>query len=326
MSTLMKAVICTEYGPPEVLELRDVAKPVPKDDEVLVKIHAATATAAGLLGRKGEPLFSRLFIGLTKPRKKIHGIELAGEIVDIGKDVTSFEGGEQVFGHAGLGLGAYAEYICLPQDAALLPKPSNMTYEEAAAIIEGGLTALHFFRAKGKLEPGQKVLINGASGSVGTASVQLAKHFGTDVTGVCSTTNVELVKSLGADKVIDYTKEDFTQNARAYDVIFDTVGKSSFSRCRGALKQNGVFLDSGNVATIFPMLWTSLFSRKKAVLKTTYTRSAAALAKDLTKLKELVEAGKIKAVIDRCYPLEETAEAHRYVETGRKRGNVVITL
>ena len=320
----MKAVVCTRYGPPEVLQLQKVAKPKPKDNEVLIRVHASVATTAGLQGRKGEPYFARLFTGFTKPKKNILGMELAGEIVAVGKNVTSFKAREQVFGHAGLSFGAYAEYICLPEDAALLPKPKNMTYEEAVAVIEGGLTALHFFRGKGEIKTKQKVLIYGASGSVGTAAVQLAKHFGADVTGVCSSTNVELVESLGADKVIDYTKEDFTKTARAYDVIFDTVGKSSFAHSRASLTQNGVYLDSGNAATVLPMLWTSVFGRKKAVLKATYMRSAKAIKQDLAELKELVETGKIRAVIDRCYPLEQTAEAQRYVETERKKGNVVI--
>lgn len=326
MRDVMKAIRCTKYGPPEVLQLQEVAKPKPKNNEVLIRVHAAVATTAGLQGRKGEPLLARLFTGFTKPKKNILGMELAGEIVEVGQAVSLFKKGEQVFGHAGLAFGAYAEYICLPENAALLPKPKNITYEEAVAVIEGGLTALHFFREKGEIKPDQKVLVNGASGSVGTAAVQLAKHFGANITGVCSSTNVDLVKSLGADKVIDYSKEDFTKNAQAYDIIFDTVGKSSFARCRDMLTQNGVYLDSGNAATVLPMLWTSLFGRKKAVLKATYMRSAEAILKDLITLKELIETGKIRAVIDRCYPLEQTAKAHAYVETGRKKGNVVITV
>lgn len=321
----MNAVVCTRYGPPEVLQLQEVAKPEPEDNEVLIKVHASVATTAGLQGRKGEPYFARLFTGFSKPKKNILGMEFTGEIVAVGKDVTSFKKGEQVFGHAGLAFGAYAEYICLPDDAALLSKPQNMTYEESVAVMEGGLTALHFFRGKGEVKPGQKVLVNGASGSVGTAAVQLAKHFGAEVTGVCSAANVDLVTSLGADKVIDYTHEDFTRHAQAYDIIFDTVGKSSFVRSRNALTQNGVYLDSGNAATVLPTLWTSVVGRKKAVLKAAYMRSAKAIKQDLTELKELVEAGKIRAVIDRCYPLEQTAEAQRYVETGRKKGNVVIS-
>ena len=214
----------------------------------------------------------------------------------------------------------------MPEERALVIKPTNMTYEESVAVVEGGLTALNFLRNKADIQSGQKVLIYGASGSVGTASIQVAKYFGAEVTGVCSTANLKLVKSLGADMVIDYTKEDFTQNGQSYDIIFDTVGKRSFSRCKGSLKQKGVYLDAAGVATIFPMLWTSMFGSKKAILAATYLRPAREITKDLIFLKELIEAGKIQSVIDRRYPLEQTAEAHRYVETGRKKGNVVITV
>ena len=223
-------------------------------------------------------------------------------------------------------MGAYAEFKCMPQDGALLIKPNNMRYEEAAAIVEGGLTALNFLKNKANIQRGQKVLIYGASGSVGTASVQVAKQFGAEVTGVCSSANLELVKSLGADKVIDYTQEDFTKNGQTYDIIFDTVGKRSFSICKESLKPKGIYLDAGNMATVLPMLWTTLFGSKKAILTATYVRPAKEISKDLVLLKELIEAGKIQSVIDRCYPLEQTAEAHRYVETGRKKGNVVIML
>ena len=336
----MKAIVCTKYGAPEVLQLQEVAKPTPKDNEVLIKVHAATVTAAGLIGRKGEPFFTRLFSGLTKPKKNILGIELAGEIEAIGKDVKLFKEEDQVFGHTGMAFGANAEYKCLPEDAALVIKPSNMTYEESVAVIEGGLTALNFLRNKGNIQSGptsgmptgkagsgrQKVLIYGASGSVGTASIQVAKYFGAEVTGVCSTANLEMVKSLGADTVIDYTKEDFTKNGHTYDIIFDTVGKRSFPICKGSLKQKGVYLDAAGMATVFHMLWTSMFSSKKAILTATYVRSARVIKKDLIFLKELIEEGKIQSVIDRRYPLAKTAEAHRYVETGRKKGNVVITL
>ena len=322
----MKAIVCTKYGPPEVLQLQDVTKPVPKNNEVLIKVHAAMATTSGLSGRKGEPLFARLFTGLTKPKKDILGIELAGEIEAVGKEVKLFNVSDQIFGHAGLGFGAYAEFISLPEDAALVIKPANRTYEESVAVVEGALTALHFFRDKGKIENGQKVLIIGASGSVGTASVQVAKYFGAEVTGVCSTTNLELVKSLGADHVIDYTQEDFSKNGVTYDIIFDTLGKSSFSHSKGSLKQKDVYLDAGGAATIFPMLWTSMFGRKKAVIKATYLRPPKEILKDLVILNELIETEKIQSVIDKRYPLEQLAEAHRYVETGHKKGNVVITV
>ena len=324
--THMKAIVCTKYGAADVLQLQEVEKPVPKDNEVLIKVHAATATAAGLTGRKGKPFFVRFFMGLTKPKKDILGTELAGEIEAVGVDVKLFKEGDQVFGMTGIALGAHAEFKSMPQDGALVIKPTNMTYEESVAVVEGGLTALNFLGNKGNIGSGSKVLINGASGSVGTASIQVAKYYGAEVTGVCSSANLELVKSLGADKVIDYTKEDFTKNGETYDIIFDTVGVSSFSRCKGSLKQKGVYLDAGKLATIFPMLWTSMFGGKKAIMSATYVRPASELTKDLIFLKELIETGKIKPVIDRRYPLERTADAHRYVETGHKKGNVVITV
>ncbi len=321
----MKAIVCTKYGPPEVLQFQDVEKPVPKENEVLIKVHASTATTAGLSGRQGKPFVARLFTGLTKPKKNILGMELAGEIEAVGNDVKLFKEGDQVFGLCGVSFGANAEYKCLSEDAALIIKPTNMTYEESVAVVEGGLTALNFLRNKAHIQSGQQVLIYGASGSVGTASIQVAKYVGAEVTGVCSTTNLEMVKSLGADMVIDYTKEDFTKNGQTYDIIFDTVGKRSFPLCKESLKQKGVYLDAAGLGTIFFMLWTSMFGGKKAILTATYLRPAREITKDLIFLKELVEAGKMKPVIDRRYPLDQTAEAHRYVETGRKKGNVVIT-
>lgn len=322
----MKAVVCTQYGSPEVLQIQEVKKPVPRDNEILIKIHAAAVTTAGLIGRKGEPVFTRLFSGLTKPKKNILGMELAGEIEAIGKNVTSFKEGEPVFGLTGTALGSNAAYKCLSEDTAVIKKPTNMTYEESAAIIEGGLTALNFLRNKGNIRRGQKVLIYGSSGSVGTASIQITKHIGAEVTGVCSTVNVEMVKSLGADTVIDYTKEDFTKQGQTYDIIIDTVGKLSFPLCRDALKPEGTYLDAAGLSTIFHMLWTSLFSRRKAILATTYVRPATAIKKDLIDLKGLIEAEKIKPVIDKRYSLEQIAGAHRYVETGRKKGNVTISM
>ena len=322
----MKAIVCTKYGAPDVLQLQELEKPVPKDNEVLIKVYAATATASGLNGRKGEPIFARLLMGLTKPKKNILGAELAGEIEAIGREVKLFNEGDQVFGIDYRGQGAYAEYICRPEDGALVLKPTNMTYEESVAVIEGVLTALTFLRGKANIQSGQKVLIYGASGSVGTASIQVAKYFGTEVTGVSSTANLELVKSLGADMVIDYTNEDFTKNGRTYNIIFDTVGKTSFSQCKGLLTQKGVYLNAGDPATFIPMLWTSKFSNKKAIITASGLRPASEMTKDLIFLKELVEAGKIQSVIDRRYPLAQTAEAHEYVERGHKKGNVVITV
>ncbi|MFT5195107.1 MAG: NADPH:quinone reductase-like Zn-dependent oxidoreductase [Cellvibrionaceae bacterium] len=323
----MKAIVTTKYGTPDVLQLQNVPKPAPTSNEVLIKVHASTATTAGLTGRTGKPYFARLFSGISKPKNNILGIEFSGQIEAVGSQVSRFKIGDQVFGLTGAtSPGAYAEFKVLPADGPFVIKPANMSFEEAAAAVEGGLTALNFLRHKANLQSGQSVLINGASGAVGTGSIQIAKIFGAEITGVCSAANFEWVRSLGADHVIDYTKEDFTKNGRTYDIIFDTVGKRSFSQCKGSLKPNGYYLDPAGVATLLPMLWTSLFGSKKAILAATYLRSAPETTQDLLLLKELIEAGKFRAVIDRRYPLAQTAEAHRYVETGHKKGNVVITI
>jgi len=323
----MKAIVYTKYGPPEVLELKEVDKPIPKDKEVLIKIYATTVTATECTFRKGEPFFSRLFTGLIKPKITTLGEELSGEIEAVGKDVKLLKKGDQIFGTAGPGFGANAEYICLPEDGVLTAKPTNMDYEEAASSIDGFLTALPFLRDKGKIHNGQKVLINGASGSVGAAAVQVANYIGAEVTGVCSATNFELVKTLGATYVIDYTKDDFTKTGQTYDIIFDTVGKISFSHCKRALTQKGIFLEAGIGFGIIPqVLWTSMIGSKKARIAATGLRSPQDRTKDLILLKELLDAGKIKPVIDKRYPLEKIAEAHRYVDKGHKKGNVVITI
>jgi NADPH:quinone reductase-like Zn-dependent oxidoreductase len=320
----MKAIICTKYGQPDVLQLKEVKNPTPKDNEVLVKVFATTVTTYDCWARSstappGFWLPSRIASGFRKPKQPILGTELAGEIEAVGVDTTRLNVGDQVFGFSA-SLGAHAEYMCLPEEGVAV-KPANMTYEEAAAVVQGGLTALYFLR-KGNIQSGQKILIFGASGGIGTYAVQLAKYFEAEVTGVCSTPKSEMVKSLGADKVIDYTKEDFTKNAQTYDIIFDTVGKTSVSRSIRSLKENGFYIFATfGLPMLVQVLWLLRKSSKKAIFGVLEERP-----EDLIFLKELIEAGKIRSVIDRRYPLEQVAEAHRYVETGHKKGNVIITV
>jgi len=331
----MKAIVYTEYGSPDVLQLREFAKPTPGGNEILIKVHATPVNYGDLAARNFShisprdfnmpmPLWlpARMSFGFTKPKINILGSELAGEIEAIGRDVKKFRKGDQVFAYLGMKMGAYAEYLCIPEDGTVALKPANMTYEEASTIPYGGSMALSLLR-KVRIQSGQKVLINGASGGIGSLAVQLAKYFGAEVTGVCGRPRLQYVRSLGADKVIDYTREDFTRNGETYDLIFDILGRSSFSRCKNSLKQNGILLYvSFKMKPLFQMLWTSMIGSKKKVI----CALANEKAEDLVLLKELVEAGKIKSIIDKCYPLEQTAEAHRYVENGHKRGNVVITL
>src|SRR5665811_820576 len=312
----MRAVVCTGYGPPDVLELREVEKPVPRDDEVLVKVHATTAHRGDVRIRRfdvprGQRFMARLVLGFTRPKNPILGMELAGEVESVGKDVTLFKPGDEVFAFTGWGFGAYAEYVCLRErprksvtkEGMLATKPANMTFEEAAAgAATGGVTALRILK-KANIERGQKVLIYGASGSVGTYAVQLAKSCGADVTGVCSTANLEVVRSLGADRVIDYTEQDFTEGDEIYDVVFDAVGKLSPSRAKRPLRKTGVFLNVNK-----------------------HSGSGGGSPEDLVFLKGLIETGKVRTDIDRRYPLEQIVEAHRYVEQGHKKGHVVVSV
>ena len=322
----MKAIVCTQYGPPEVLQLMEVEKPVPKDNEVRIKINAVAVTTEDRLNRKGEPFILRLFTGLIRPKNPIQGAEFAGEIEAVGKDVRLFKKGDQVFGSTGTGFGCYAEYVCMPEEGFLAIKPASISYEEAAPVC-GALAAWNFLRDKANIQRGQRVLINGASGAVGTAAVQIARHFGAEVTGVCSTMNLELMKSLGADKVIDYTKEDFTKSGEAYDIILDLAGKSSFPRSKGSLAQKGVYISAPFGLAIIPqMLWTSKIGSKKAKFSATGLLPVQERLSFLKELIELIEAGKLITVIDKSYPLEQIAEAHMYVEKGHKKGNVVITM
>ncbi len=322
----MKAIVCTRYGPPEVLQLREVEKPIPKDNEVLIRIHAATVTIGDCeLRSLNLPLLWKLILrigfGIRAPRKKILGQELAGEIESVGNTVTMFKKGDQVFANTGLHLGAYAEYDCLPEKGLIATKPANMTYEEAAAVPVGGLHALQYLK-KANIQTGQKLLVIGAGGSIGTVAVQLAKYYGAEVTGVDSSGKLDMLRSIGADHAIDYTREDFTKNGEKYDVIFDTVGKSSYLGSMRSLKEKGIYL-LGNPG-LSQMIRAPLTSRRSS--KRVVGRMEPYRAEDLIFLKELIEDGKIRSIIDRRYPLEETVEAHRYVDTGQKTGNVVITV
>ena len=317
----MKAIVYTKYGPPEVLQFKKMAKPIPNDNEMLIKVKATAVNSGDIRLRKADPFAVRLFFGLTKPTINILGAVFSGEIESAGKGVTGFKIGNQVFGHTDMRFGAYAEYICVAENGSLALRPDNFTHAEAAVIPFGGVTALHFIK-KAAIKPGQKVLIVGASGAVGSAAVQLAKYFGAHVTGVCSTANIELVKSIGADKVIDYTKEDFMLNGEIYDVIFDTVNTISVSGSLKSLNKKGtLILSAAGMSETFQGIFISISSRRKVLFGMISHKAA-----DIIFLKELMQTGKLKPVIDRTYSLEQMAEAHTYVEMGHKKGNVAIEL
>jgi NADPH:quinone reductase-like Zn-dependent oxidoreductase len=315
----MRAVVYDSYGPPDVLRLEDVERPVPNEDEVLVRIHATTVNRTDCGWRSAKPFFSRYFIGLRRPKRKILGSELAGVVEAVGAAVTEFQAGDHVFGVNGFG--AHAEFVCMRESAPLAHKPAGMSFEDAAGVCDGVILALMGLRPAG-LRSGKTILVYGASGSIGTAAVQLAKYFEADVTAVCSTKNVEVVRSLGADEVVDYTQEDFTENGQTYDVIFDAVGKHSFRRCKGSLKRGGIYIATDHLQNVILALWTARIGDKRVLfpIPPRYTKQ------DVLFLKQLIEARKYRAVVDRCYPLEDVVDATRYVETEQKTGNVVLTV
>jgi NADPH2:quinone reductase len=317
----MKAILYERYGSPEVLQMREIPKPVPRKDEILIKIRATSVTTSEAMMRQGKPYFGRPVIGLTKPIRKILGLEFAGEVAALGADARKFNVGDRVFGFTGFRCGAYAQYTCLPQSDSVIPMPDNVSFEEAAALVDGPTTAL-FFLQKAKIKRGDRVLINGASGSIGTAAVQLAAYFGADVTAVCSGPNAGLAKSLGARETIDYRQEDFTLSDETYDIIFDTVGKASYSKCKPRLRKSGRYLVTVmGLESIGQTILTSLWGDKRAIFAMSVGKNA-----ELKFIKDLVEKGLHKPVIDKSYPLERIGEAHAYIDAGHKRGNVVISV
>lgn len=320
----MKAIVYRSYGPPEVLVLEDVAIPVPGPGEVLVRQHATTVTTADCMMRRGDTLMARALLGVLRPRRRfrIMGIELAGEVVEVGAGVTRFRPGDRVFGFAGFSAGCYAQYNRLPQDASILEMPAGLGFEEAASTVDGGTTALFFLHGLAKIRAHDRVLIVGASGSVGSAAVQIASRAGAEVTAVCSSQNAELARSLGATRCLDYAKEDFTRSGATYDVVFDTVGKSSFTRSKGCLAEGGRFLvTTGGLGSFLRTRWTAAFGRKKFVFGMSVEKR-----RELRMLKEMLEARSLVPVVDRRYTLDQVVEAHRYVEQGHKRGNVVMAI
>lgn len=323
----MKAIIVTRYGGPEVLQIKDEPTPSPKENEVLVRIHAAAVNNTDPAFRKGKPFISRFFTGLSKPKYSIPGDVLAGEIIDIGKNVKRFKIGDCVYGYSSDTLGAHAEYICLPDNSAIINIPENISYEEAAGIVDGAHTALVFLRDKGKISDKQNVLIYGASGSVGIAAVQIANSYGAEVTGVCSTVNIEMIKAIGAKRCIDYTKKDFTQENEKYDIIFDTVAKKSFSQCKNVLEENGVYLTTfPTQGVLIKGLFQSKEKGKRAFFVAAGIKPVNEKINNLHYISELIKNDKLKTIIDKVYSIDDIAEAHRYVETGRKKGNVVIKI
>ncbi len=321
----MKAAVYRSYGTPDVVRVEEAPTPVPRDNEVLVRIHAATVGAADSAGRQGAPFFARFYFGLRRPKFPVLGSEFAGVVQAVGPAVTRFAVGDEVFGVTGPQFGAHAEYVCLPETEAVATKPAELSFVEAAALVDA--TALSFLRDRAKLQKGQTILINGASGSVGSAAIQIARNFGAIITAVCSGANDELVRDLGADKVIDYAIEDFTHSGQTYDVIFDAAGKSSFGRCRGCLSPGGIYLTTvPSLAILFQTLWTKRFGDKRAAISFTGLRPARERANDLRFIQELVAARQLVAVVDSTYPLERIADAYRRVDPGHKRGNVVVTM
>jgi NADPH:quinone reductase-like Zn-dependent oxidoreductase len=321
---LMKAIIYKKYGSPNVLELLDVEKPIPKANEVLIRVCATTVTTADCMMRRGDTFLSRILLGLTRPKKKfqILGTELSGQIEAVGSKVRKFKPGDEVYAFRGFGTGCYAQYKCMNENGSIAIKPVNMGFSEAASLVDGATTALFFLKEKANIQKAQKVLINGASGSIGTFAVQLAKYFGAEVTGVCSTKNIELVRSLGIDKVVDYTKEDFAQTGDTYDIIFDTVGKSSFAHCKKALKKGGKYVVTVmSLKTVLHSFLTKFGNKKKVIFGMSLNKTEA-----LDFIRTLIEEGKLLSIIDKKYPLEQLHEAHAYVEQGHKKGNVVINV
>jgi NADPH:quinone reductase-like Zn-dependent oxidoreductase len=320
----MKAIVYQEYGPPEVLQLKESEKPVPGNNEVLIRVFATTVTTADCMMRRGDTVLSRVLLGFRRPKKKyrILGTEFSGRIEAVGNKVRKFAPGNEVYGFRGFGTGCYAEYKCMAENGSLAEKPGNMSFDEAASVVDGATTALFFLKEKARIQKGQKVLINGASGSIGTFALQLACFFGAEVTGVCSTKNIGLVKSLGADKVVDYTKEDFAKSGDTYDIIFDTVGKSSFAQCKKALNKGGKYVVTVmTLKHVLQSFLTTFGNNRKVIFAMSLNKTEA-----LNFIRTLVEEGFLKTIIDRQYPLEEIQQAHAYVENGHKQGNVVITV